>query len=116
MATKSNIHPKLFNTMPTDHHPSKRPRTHLPPSYATLALDPRLATITEIESHYFTLTPHEGSLFRPCIIYLDRFRSLRVHPSFLEPSFNPGEDVTIVSPGNPIPEHDKLDCSWLDVV
>ncbi|KAJ3024957.1 DNA ligase (ATP), partial [Rhizophlyctis rosea] len=108
---------ELFNTMDTSRPTKRRRLDHLPPSYSTLSIDPRLATIREIEDHYFSMTPHEGSLFRNCVFYLDRYRSIRVRPEVLEPDFQTGSDVTIVTNSSDlVPEYDKLEHSWLDVV
>ncbi|KAJ3032631.1 DNA ligase (ATP), partial [Rhizophlyctis rosea] len=108
---------ELFNTMtiPLSTLPTRK-RNHLPTSYETLGIDTRHATITEIEEHYFSMTPHEGSLFRNCIMYLDRFTHLRVHPSFLREDFDAGADVSLVLPDTPIEERDRVEDSWLDVL
>ncbi|KAJ3277612.1 DNA ligase (ATP) [Borealophlyctis nickersoniae] len=109
---------ELFNNMKeisdASHNPRKRRRASSTESAAG-HIHPTNATITEIEERYFSMAPHEGSLFRRCVVYLDRFRHFRVESGFLSPDFRPPEGVDPVEPDEEILPIERLDDSWLDI-
>ncbi|KAI9090279.1 ATP dependent DNA ligase domain-containing protein [Phlyctochytrium arcticum] len=107
---------ELFNSMDMSALEGRRKKRAL--DVAGNGREPnRHDTIAEIEERYFSLAPHEGSLFRRIKIYIDLFEKVRVTAAFVGgvpdlSSTGPLETDGCSSPTGPVPgsvlaEHDS---------
>ncbi|KAI8918184.1 ATP dependent DNA ligase domain-containing protein [Powellomyces hirtus] len=116
---------ELFSHMDTTEAKSEKKRKRSSDQKADISSPKRTrdTTIEEIDERYFSMTPHEGSLFRRIRVYLDRFHDLRVSSSLTSQlaSYEPPTEITIVPTSDDeteskVPPPECLQDSWLDIV
>lgn len=76
----------------------------------------RMDTISEIEERYFSMAPHEGSLFRRISVYLDQFHNVRATRDILPEGSKHAAGITVVREDEPPLPHEAMQDCALDTI